>query len=74
MKKIDLDLLASSTTGMSGADIANMVNRAGIEAVKSGKAKVDMQDLIDSQETVMMGRANKDTGTDHVNFLSGHFS
>lgn len=58
---LDLDLMAANTTGFSGAEIFNMVNRAGIEAVKKGVFRITMPLLLDAQETMMLGRANKDT-------------
>lgn len=57
---VKLDTLASATTGFTGADLFQLVNRAGIEAVKKGKKKISHADLIESQETIIMGRANKD--------------
>lgn len=62
---VDIDLLAASTTGFTGAEIFNVVNRAGIEAVKQGKKKISMNMLIDAQETLMMGRASKDKVIDN---------
>jgi ATP-dependent metalloprotease len=54
---IELDNLASGTFGFSGADLKNMVNLAGIEAVKKKRPKITMVDLDDAKEIVMMGRA-----------------
>lgn len=57
---LDLDLLAGNTTGFTGAELFNLVNRAGIEAVKNNLKKIPQHLLIESQETIMMGRANRD--------------
>jgi ATP-dependent metalloprotease len=53
--------MAANTTGFSGAELFNMVNRAGIETVKRGLLRITQPILMDAQETLMMGRANKDT-------------
>lgn len=58
---LDLDLMASNTTGFSGAELFNMVNRAGIESVKRGEPRITQPILLEAQETLMMGRASKDT-------------
>jgi len=57
---VDISLLAANTTGFSGAELFNLVNRAGIEAVKVNTKTISQAQLIESQETMMMGRASKD--------------
>jgi ATP-dependent metalloprotease len=57
---VDLDLIAANTTGFTGAEIFNLVNRAGIEAVKGGEKLIRNQALIEAHETIVMGRASKD--------------
>lgn len=57
---VDVELMAANTTGFTGAELFNMVNRAGIEAVKHGKKKISQLMLIEAQETMVMGRASKD--------------
>jgi len=58
---LDLDLMAANTTGFSGAELFNMVNRAGIETVKRGLFRITQPVLMEAQETLMMGRASRDT-------------
>jgi len=58
---LDLDLMASNTTGFSGAELFNMVNRAGIETVKRGLLRITQPVLMEAQETLLMGRASRDT-------------
>jgi ATP-dependent metalloprotease len=58
---LDLDLMAANTTGFSGAELFNMVNRAGIEAVKKNQPRITQPMLMESQETLLMGRASRDT-------------
>jgi len=52
---IDLDAIASSTPGMVGADLANLVNEAALLAAKRGHSKVAMEDFTDGLEKVILG-------------------
>jgi len=52
---VDVSVLARSTPGFSGADIANMVNEAAILAARKGKDNVDMQSLEEAKDRVLMG-------------------
>lgn len=56
---VDIDTLVSDMAGFSGADLANIVNLAGIEAVKAKRQAITMPDLVEAKETVAMGRARK---------------
>jgi cell division protease FtsH len=52
---IDLQVLARGTPGLSGADIANMVNEAALLAARRGRDRVTMVDFEDAKDKVMMG-------------------
>jgi len=52
---VDLAVLARSTPGFSGADIANLVNEAALRAARFNKMKVDMADFEFAKDKVMMG-------------------
>jgi cell division protease FtsH len=56
---VDLDRLASSTPGMVGADIANLVNEAALLAAKRGHEKVHQADFTDAVEKIVLGTARK---------------
>merc|ERR1719204_1755278 len=56
---VGIDTLVSDMAGFSGADLANIVNLAGIEAVKAKRQAITMHDLAEAKETVAMGRARK---------------
>lgn len=56
---VDLDILAKSTPGFSGADLANMVNEAALLAARRNKEKVSMIDFEDAKDRVLMGPARK---------------
>jgi len=54
---VNLDALASSTPGMTGADLANLVNEAALLAARRGKDVVSQNDLTDALEKVQLGAA-----------------
>jgi cell division protease FtsH len=54
-KSVDLKVLARSTPGFTGADIANMVNEAALYASRMEKKKIDMKDFEYAKDKVLMG-------------------
>src|SRR6266511_3172646 len=52
---VDLDRLAASTTGMVGADLANLVNEAALLAARRGHDLVNSDDFDDAFERVLLG-------------------
>ncbi|MDR0301991.1 MAG: ATP-dependent zinc metalloprotease FtsH [Treponema sp.] len=58
-KEIDLTRIARATPGMSGADIANLVNEAALFAARKDKAEVQMSDFEEARDKVLMGVARK---------------
>lgn len=52
---VDLDLLARITPGMTGAELANLVNEAALLAVKRSNPAVTQRDLFDALEKVQLG-------------------
>jgi len=52
---VDVKILAKATPGMSGADLANLVNEAALLAARRDRDKVAMQDLEDAKDKVMLG-------------------
>lgn len=52
---VDLEVLARGTPGMSGAELANMVNEAALLAARKDHDKVTMDDMEQSKDKVMMG-------------------
>ncbi len=53
---VDLELVARGTPGMSGADLANLVNEAALHAVRRGSHQVDQQDFEAARDRVLMGQ------------------
>ncbi len=56
---IDYDIIARSTSGCSGAELANIVNEAALRAVRMGRSTVMQEDLQESVETVIAGMQRK---------------
>jgi len=59
--QIDLDVIARSTPGASGADLANIINEAALRAVRFGRRRVTQEDLQESVEVVIAGEKRKST-------------
>ena len=53
---VDLELVARGTPGMSGADLANLVNEAALHAVRRGSTAISMQDFESARDRVLMGQ------------------
>ncbi|HSJ15455.1 MAG TPA: ATP-dependent zinc metalloprotease FtsH [Longimicrobiales bacterium] len=53
--EVEVKRLAKATPGMSGADLANLVNEAALLAARRGRDKVYMDDLEDAKDKVMLG-------------------
>ncbi len=52
---VDLEKIASSTIGFSGADLKNLVNEAALHATRTGKSVVDQEDFDAAADRVLMG-------------------
>ena len=56
---IDFTQIARSTSGCSGAELANIINEGAIAAVKAGRKAVSQRDLEEAIETVIAGYQRK---------------
>lgn len=52
---VRLDVIAKSTPGMAGADLANLVNEAAVLAARLNKSLVDMSDFEEAKDKVTLG-------------------
>ena len=52
---VKADIIARGTPGMSGADLANLVNEAALFAARQNKRLVDMDDFERAKDKVIMG-------------------
>lgn len=55
----DLNVLARGTTGMSGADLYNLINQAALKASIDGLASIDMRTLEYAKDKILMGAERK---------------
>ena len=53
---VDLTITARGTLGFSGADLANLVNEAAINAVRDGRTTITALDLDAARDRVLLGR------------------
>jgi cell division protease FtsH len=53
---VDLGIVARGTPGMSGADLANLVNEAALFAVRRGSDAIHMEDFESARDRVLMGQ------------------
>ena len=56
---VKADILARGTPGMSGADLANLVNEAALFAARRSKRFVEMDDFEAAKDKIMMGAERK---------------
>lgn len=58
-KEVDLAAIARTTSGSSGADLANIINEAALLAVRAGRKEVAMADLQEAVEKAIAGLQKK---------------
>jgi cell division protease FtsH len=56
---VDISILARATPGFSGADLANLVNEAALQAARRNQKFVMMYDFESSKDKVLMGAERK---------------
>jgi cell division protease FtsH len=56
---LDIGMLAGMTSGMVGADLANLINEAALLAVRTGKKKAGMPEFEEAVERVVAGLEKK---------------
>ncbi len=58
---VDLGVLSRGTPGMSGADLANLVNEAALNAVRRSSSLIEMEDFEYARDRVIMGQRREST-------------
>jgi cell division protease FtsH len=58
-RDVDLAAIARTTSGSSGADLANVINEAALLAVRAGRKEVAMEDLNEAVEKGIAGLQKK---------------
>ena len=56
---VDLSVIAKSTIGFTGADLANLLNEGALLAARKGKSLIGMEDLEEAFTKVIVGPAKK---------------
>ncbi|MGH7624558.1 MAG: ATP-dependent zinc metalloprotease FtsH [Gemmatimonadaceae bacterium] len=56
---VDMSIIARGTPGMSGADLANLVNEAALLAARRSHDRVMLTDLEEAKDKVMLGAERK---------------
>ena len=56
---VDFKIIAKKTSGMAGADLANILNEGAILAAREGRTEITMADLEEASEKVQMGPERK---------------
>jgi cell division protease FtsH len=56
---VDLGVIARGTPGLSGAELANLLNEAALLAARRNRKKVDAADVEDAREKVQFGRERR---------------
>jgi cell division protease FtsH len=56
-ESVDLDAIAASTPGMTGADLALLVNEAALFAARRDHERVELSDFTDAIEKIILGTA-----------------
>jgi cell division protease FtsH len=61
---VDLESIARGTVGMSGADLANLVNEAALLATREDKEAIDMADFDAARDKILMGAKREEVITE----------
>lgn len=70
---VDLSLLARTTVGFTGADLANLLNEAALIAARKNKSLIGMDDLEEANIKVLVGPKKKSKViTDHEKKLTAY--
>jgi cell division protease FtsH len=56
---VDLAVIARGTPGLSGAELANLLNEAALLAARRNKKKVEMTDIDEARDKVLWGRERR---------------
>ncbi|NIR42436.1 MAG: ATP-dependent zinc metalloprotease FtsH [Gemmatimonadetes bacterium] len=55
-KDVDLERLAKATPGLSGADLANLLNEAALNAARNDREAIENADIEEARDRILMGR------------------
>lgn len=58
-EEVDIDVLAATTTGLSGADLANLINEACIAAAMGDCSEISLDHVEGAKDKILMGKPRK---------------
>jgi cell division protease FtsH len=58
-ENVELGVIARGTPGLSGAELANLLNESALLAARRGKKKVEMTDIDEARDKVLWGRERR---------------
>jgi cell division protease FtsH len=64
-ENVNLKTIAKVTPGMSGADLANLINESALIASKEKNKKITMDNLEKAQEKILFGSERKNITMDY---------
>ncbi|MBW1790987.1 MAG: ATP-dependent zinc metalloprotease FtsH, partial [Deltaproteobacteria bacterium] len=56
---VEMDIVAKTTPGFTGADLANLINESALLAARRGKKAVQLEDIEDAKDKILMGAVRK---------------
>lgn len=62
---VDLEKIAKSTPGYSGADLANLLNEGAIHAARNRRSTITMADVDEARDKINWGRETRRVMTEH---------
>jgi cell division protease FtsH len=69
---VDLEKIAASAIGFSGADLRNLVNEAALLATRESKPAVDMEDFEKARDKVLMGPRREEVLNEHEREMTSY--
>jgi len=64
-ENVELESLAKTTIGFSGADLANLANEAALTAARGGRKKISMSDFMDAFDRIVLGTQSPPLSNEH---------
>lgn len=58
-KEVQMNEVARSTPGFTGADLANLMNESALLAARKGKNRIQLEDIEEARDRVLMGAKRK---------------
>jgi cell division protease FtsH len=71
-ENVDLGVIARGTPGLSGAELANLLNESALLAARRGKKKIEMDDVDEAREKVQFGRERRRAMDDEEKMLTSY--